>query len=438
MKYLIVAVFLLISPIVVIAADFNAGMDAYERQDFRSAFQEFSVLARAGDSNAQYMLGRMYAQGKGVVQDYVQAHKWYNLAASQGHGQAAQARDGLAKRMTSEQIAQAQRLAGEWEPAAEVPTAKTDPTEPSRDTIATIQQTLNELGYDAGAADGAIGAKTRSAIRSYQADQGLAVTGQASPVLLEHLQDSLRTAKAEPEVSPVPKEEQWPWRRVLLHDAFRDGDYTKNPPWTVAAGRFWVESGLGLRTAFEPPQPPAQAQREAPPQDLPQAIIGAILEQALRPQAGEIPPEDADAVSGLPEYAEIYVDRTVTNAFAVQLELIPRQIWGPPIFGVYQGKDRAVGYRLAYTPDLSRGLQLLRVTRSGSSVIEAVDQQFKPDRQYSLQWTRNSDGEMTVSVDGKELFRVVDRSFADPFDGFSFINRGGDYALREIVIHGTD
>lgn len=436
MNYFLIAAILLISPGMLMAADFNAGMDAYERQDYRTAFQEFSTLAQAGDSNAQYMLGRMYAQGKGVVQDYAQAHKWYNLAAAQGHHQAAQARDDLAERMTSEQIARAQRLAREWQPTVEAPTIEPEPARPSRDTITEIQQALNQLGYEAGPADGFMGGKTRSAIRSYQADQGLAVTGQASPALLEDLQDTLRTARAEPEVPPAPEEEQWPWRRVLLNDAFRDGNYTRNPAWTVAAGQFWVESGLGLRTVLESPQPPAQARQEAQPQDLPQAIIGAILEQAIPPQAGEVPPEEAPA--GPPEYAEIYVDQTITNAFAIQLELIPRQILASLVFGPYQGRERAVGYRLAYSPELPHGLQLLRVTRSGSSVIEAVDHRLRPDRQHTLQWTRNSGGEMVVSIDGKELFRTVDRSFADPFDGFTLINQGGDYALREITIYGVD
>ena len=55
-----------------------------------------------------------------MPQDYVEAHKWLNLAAalSQGDNQKAMAdtRDGLAKQMTPQQIAEAQRLAREWKP----------------------------------------------------------------------------------------------------------------------------------------------------------------------------------------------------------------------------------------------------------------------------------------------------------------------------------
>jgi hypothetical protein len=60
----------------------------------------------------------MYANGQGVPQDYVAAHMWLNLAAAQGNANASESRDIVANRMTPEQIAEAQRLAREWTPAA--------------------------------------------------------------------------------------------------------------------------------------------------------------------------------------------------------------------------------------------------------------------------------------------------------------------------------
>lgn len=55
-----------------------------------------------------------------VIQDYVQAHFWLNLAASQATGdwltKLSEYRDNLASRMTSAQVAEAQRLAREWKP----------------------------------------------------------------------------------------------------------------------------------------------------------------------------------------------------------------------------------------------------------------------------------------------------------------------------------
>ncbi len=44
--------------------------------------------ARAGDSEAQYQLGRLYASGEGVLQNGADAELWYRRAAEQGHCQA--------------------------------------------------------------------------------------------------------------------------------------------------------------------------------------------------------------------------------------------------------------------------------------------------------------------------------------------------------------
>lgn len=61
-------------------------------------------------------------------------------------------------------------------------------------TVLSAQQLLNQRGYDAGTEDGLMGAKTRGAIMTYQRDNGLTVTGQASADLLRHIQGNSRTA----------------------------------------------------------------------------------------------------------------------------------------------------------------------------------------------------------------------------------------------------
>lgn len=83
---------------------------AFERKDAAA----LTRMANAGDPLAQYNLGLMYANGTGVTQDYVQAHKWYNLSAASGDAEPKTNRDELAAKMTSAQIAEAQRLASAW------------------------------------------------------------------------------------------------------------------------------------------------------------------------------------------------------------------------------------------------------------------------------------------------------------------------------------
>ena len=73
-------------------------------QDYEEAVRWYLRAAEQGDVEAQVNIGIMYFEGRGVVQDYVQAHKWTNLAASRQTGEerkmSADARDALAGLMT--------------------------------------------------------------------------------------------------------------------------------------------------------------------------------------------------------------------------------------------------------------------------------------------------------------------------------------------------
>ena len=63
------------------------------------------------------------------------------------------------------------------------------PSRPAPDTtVQAIQHKLNELGYEAGTADGLMGRGTRSAVIAFQQDRGLAATGEADQALLLQLQ----------------------------------------------------------------------------------------------------------------------------------------------------------------------------------------------------------------------------------------------------------
>ncbi|MGU9962712.1 MAG: tetratricopeptide repeat protein [Candidatus Halichondribacter symbioticus] len=127
--------------------DFEKGVVAYKKKDFGTAVSLLTPLAESGHPGAQYNLALLYANGKGVPQDYkeaakwytlsaeqgaplaqnnlglmydeglgipqnyVLAHMWYNLAASNGSELAPGNRNGVAKKMTPEQIGKAQDLA---------------------------------------------------------------------------------------------------------------------------------------------------------------------------------------------------------------------------------------------------------------------------------------------------------------------------------------
>ncbi len=88
--------------------------------DAVEAAQWYRQAADQGLADAQFNLGEMYASGEGVQRDYTVAHMWVALAVAQASGEVAvtyrRALSGIEARMTSEQIAEAQRLAREWKP----------------------------------------------------------------------------------------------------------------------------------------------------------------------------------------------------------------------------------------------------------------------------------------------------------------------------------
>jgi len=78
------------------------------------AIKWFRKAAEQGHASAQNNLGKMYDNGEGVPENDVEALKWYSLAKAQGFKIAADNLDIIKKQMTPAQTAKAQALASEW------------------------------------------------------------------------------------------------------------------------------------------------------------------------------------------------------------------------------------------------------------------------------------------------------------------------------------
>lgn len=85
-------------------------------QDFKVAMYWLRLAAKQGNDLAQRKLGFMYERGDGVQPDYVQAYMWYSLGTANGTKPGSLRRDALAKRMTPEQIEEAEQLVRGWKP----------------------------------------------------------------------------------------------------------------------------------------------------------------------------------------------------------------------------------------------------------------------------------------------------------------------------------
>ena len=64
-------------------ADFEAGLAAYQEQDFTTALREWRPLAEQGDLKSRFYLGVMYLRGEGVAKDTARAYEWFDFGGAQ-------------------------------------------------------------------------------------------------------------------------------------------------------------------------------------------------------------------------------------------------------------------------------------------------------------------------------------------------------------------
>ena len=219
--------------------EYDAGQRAWEAGEPAEALKQWQSAAQGGDDRAMLALGRLYLSGLGAPQDFVEAHKWFNVAASRGNAEAASKRDALAARMTLQQVATAQERAAAWRPSSARETAgsRTGNEEagmPPVEALREAQLLLAALGYAPGPADGIWGARSVRAYRSFLRDAGLqegdvltldslqamrtvvAHRGQPDPAAAAGRRGTMVTGSPDPAASAQPSD--------ILHAATRAGD----------------------------------------------------------------------------------------------------------------------------------------------------------------------------------------------------------------------
>jgi peptidoglycan hydrolase-like protein with peptidoglycan-binding domain len=503
-----------------LGATYGEGLAAFQRSDFNTARTVIAPLAESGDAQSQYLYGRMHATGDGVLQDFIEAHKWLNLAAARGVRAARTERDRVAGSMTAAQIAQAQAAARNWKatprPSSAVATSSPRRASPapapaarqlssinSGNVVKDVQAMLTELGYDPGPVDGAMGRRTRSAIRTYQLHSDLPVNGQATPSLRQALAQDLgyattadapsapttvvaptpppavtprtnapsvsnnqdpiyrRAVRPSSNTSAIPDASanpaladlkriidegernrradrriledlrtllgryDWPWRKLIVEDNFRDGNYTRNPAWQVVAGKFWIGAREGLRSQVSPNSAATRSSNNN--QQLGIALLGALLGQ----------PKQATATGP----AVISLARSIPGTFAVRLQLLSGARSGKLEFGMYRGENASRGLRLVYQPGASKSLELVRVRGNERRSIATFNQTLKLEdgRSHEIVWTRDSAGRMRVTVDARPVLESGPRQGRrgnSAFDGFFISNLGGNYGVQNVRIFG--
>ena len=183
------------------------------KPDYDRAFTLFTSAARHGLRDSQFNLAVFHERGLGTTADPAEAYFWYRLAAQQGDSQAAERATALTKTLAPDTLSKlTKRLAGfvpapandganvvavldpAWQDpqgavlasGAAVPLTAVAPAASSTD-IEEVQRLLSRAGFSVGTPDGKMNSRTSSAIRLFQLQAGMKVTGEVTPELLAAL-----------------------------------------------------------------------------------------------------------------------------------------------------------------------------------------------------------------------------------------------------------
>ncbi|GMR08008.1 MAG: hypothetical protein BMS9Abin26_1013 [Gammaproteobacteria bacterium] len=224
------------------------------------------------------------------------------------------------------------------------------------------------------------------------------------------------------------------WTTEILFDDFRDGDFSKNPVWKLVEGTFWVDVRNGLRSKIDPASHVSSNKKSEEKEDLGKLLLGALLEELDKKkdkQAEKQPYVNAGR-------AVLLNKVKITGAYTVRTDISSSMSAGRLEMVLYQNDALTDGYKLIYYPGSQRGLELIRVTHQNSQLIQRYNKPVKleDNRSHRLEWSRDINDQIKVSLDGKLLFSVIDRSYRGNYNGFAFINGGGDYSIRKISITG--
>jgi localization factor PodJL len=179
--------------------------------EYDQAFKWFKAAAEFGLKDSQFNLAVLYERGLGTERNLGEAMFWYSLAAQQSDNDAANKASVLAQSLAPLTVSEAKTRLAAWQPKQGLPEANvvsvTDPswqngasasnTAPATVSAATggpsdikqAQDLLTGLGFNVGTADGRMGNRTANAIRLFQLQEGLRVTGEVTPELIEQLKN---------------------------------------------------------------------------------------------------------------------------------------------------------------------------------------------------------------------------------------------------------
>lgn len=191
----------------VIAAGTEAGKPNYD-----TAYKWFLAASSNGLKDSQFNLAVMYERALGTKANVDEALFWYLVAASQKDEDARKRAEVLSQNLSPVVVETVRAKARAWtpkqapenanvvtiqDPAWQAPqsVSQNAPAETAvgmqlagADPVGEVQRLLNKLGFNIGEPDGRMGVRTTNAIRLFQLQYGLKVTGEVTADLISQLQ----------------------------------------------------------------------------------------------------------------------------------------------------------------------------------------------------------------------------------------------------------
>ena len=191
----------------VIAAGTEAGKPNYD-----TAYKWFLAASQNGLKDSQFNLAVLYERALGTKANVDEALFWYLVAASQNDADARKRAEVLSQNLSPLVVETVRAKAKAWVPQRPpenanvvtiqdaswqspasltqvMPAAPAVENQPAanQDPIGEAQHLLNRLGFNIGEPDGRMGARTTNAIRLFQLQYGLKVTGEVTADLIDKL-----------------------------------------------------------------------------------------------------------------------------------------------------------------------------------------------------------------------------------------------------------
>lgn len=161
-------------------------------QSYAAAVEWFRQASDLGLVDSQYNLAVLYEQGLGISQDKAEAAYWFEVAGKSGDPDGLRRARELESAMSLPDSDQIKRRARAYAPKPGNARANGDLGKRPWDVatpaqVSEAQRLLERLGYAPGKPDGKARPATTEAIRQFQTDNDLPVTGEASAGLLRQL-----------------------------------------------------------------------------------------------------------------------------------------------------------------------------------------------------------------------------------------------------------